>query len=103
MPSYIAEEQRGTEARILNALFPAILQSLQLAHQAADQFGSRPRQPRVEHRPLEFRFDSRALESGGRIVLWKAQLFGVRTPAYVIPAAELSPDATCLSFHWAAD
>ncbi|MGW0810585.1 hypothetical protein [Nonomuraea sp. NPDC002799] len=60
MPSYIAEEQRGTEARILNVLFPTILQSLQLTHQAADQFGARPQQaqhlpigPRMEHRPTE--------------------------------------------------
>ncbi|WP_188191733.1 hypothetical protein [Nonomuraea sp. SYSU D8015] len=49
MPSYIAEEQRGTEARILNALFPTILQGLQLSHQAADQFGAPPRRPPMEH------------------------------------------------------
>ncbi|SEG93465.1 hypothetical protein SAMN05444920_108127 [Nonomuraea solani] len=61
MPSYIAEEQRGTEARILNVLFPTILQGLQLTHQAADQFGARPQQlqtlpmgPRMEHRPVEY-------------------------------------------------
>ncbi|UBU11804.1 hypothetical protein [Nonomuraea gerenzanensis] len=61
MPSYIAEEQRGAEARILNVLFPTILQGLQLTHQAADQFGARPQQahmlpmrPRVEHRPVDY-------------------------------------------------
>jgi hypothetical protein len=61
MPSYIAEEQRGAEARILNVLFPTILQGLQLTHQAADQFGARPHQayllpmgPRTEHRPVEY-------------------------------------------------
>ncbi|MGP4093513.1 hypothetical protein [Nonomuraea sp. KM90] len=61
MPSYIAEEQRGAEARILNVLFPTILQGLQLTHQAADQFGARPHQqhllpmgPRREHRPVEY-------------------------------------------------
>jgi hypothetical protein len=61
MPSYIAEEQRGTEARILNVLFPTILQGLQLTHQAAEQFGARPQQaqqlpmgPRMEHRPMEY-------------------------------------------------
>lgn len=61
MPSYIAEEQRGAEARILNVLFPTILQGLQLTHQAADQFGARPHQPhllpmgsRLEHRPMEY-------------------------------------------------
>ncbi|MFI7707960.1 hypothetical protein [Nonomuraea sp. NPDC049480] len=48
-------------------------------------------------------FDSRSLQTGGHIVLWKAQLFGVRTPMYVIPAGDLSPDAKCFTFHWAAD
>ncbi|MGN9838908.1 hypothetical protein ACTMTI_12375 [Nonomuraea sp. H19] len=58
MPSYIAEEQRGTEARILNVLFPTILQGLQLAHQAAEQFGAPSQQPPtgpgMEHRPVEY-------------------------------------------------
>ncbi|MEW9551397.1 hypothetical protein [Nonomuraea sp. NPDC050783] len=49
------------------------------------------------------RFDSRSVRSGGNVVLWKAQMFGVRTPMYVIPIGELSPDAKCLTFHWAAD
>ncbi|MCK2212624.1 hypothetical protein MF672_002245 [Actinomadura sp. ATCC 31491] len=63
MPSYIAEEQRGAEARILNALFPEILQGLQLTHQAGDEFGAEPRRqpagPRMEHRHLEYRQPSR--------------------------------------------
>ncbi|MFG1704749.1 hypothetical protein ACFLIM_16305 [Nonomuraea sp. M3C6] len=53
MPSYIAEEQRGTEARILNVLFPTILQGLQLTHQAAEQFGARPQQQRPMDYPIQ--------------------------------------------------
>lgn len=47
--------------------------------------------------------DSESLRSGGHIVLWKAQMFGVRTPMYVIPTGDLSPDAKRFTFHWAAD
>jgi hypothetical protein len=55
MPSYIAEEQRGSEARILNVLFPTILQGLQLTHQAANQFGAAPpRHMPIEHRPFAY-------------------------------------------------
>jgi hypothetical protein len=48
-------------------------------------------------------FDSRSVQTGGAFVLWKAKLFGVHTPMYVIPAGDLSPDAKCFTFHWAAD
>ncbi|HUR07148.1 MAG TPA: hypothetical protein VM347_31700, partial [Nonomuraea sp.] len=63
MPSYIAEEQRGTEARMLNVLLPTILQNLQLIHPAAHQFGAPPMamtpmpipaEPLVEQRNLSY-------------------------------------------------
>ncbi|NUP01481.1 MAG: hypothetical protein HOW71_41775 [Nonomuraea sp.] len=54
MPSYIAEDQRGTEARVLNVLFPMILQGLQLAHHAAAQFGAPPRPLPMEQRPFAY-------------------------------------------------
>ncbi|MFD1536524.1 hypothetical protein [Nonomuraea guangzhouensis] len=47
-------------------------------------------------------FDSRSVQTGGSIVLWKAKMFGVHTPMYVIPTGDLSPDAKCFTFHWAA-
>ncbi|MFG1686758.1 hypothetical protein ACGFNP_41800 [Nonomuraea sp. NPDC049269] len=47
-------------------------------------------------------FDSRSVQQGGCIVLWKAKMFGVHTPMYVIPIGDLSPDAKCFTFHWAA-
>jgi hypothetical protein len=47
-------------------------------------------------------FDSRSVQTGGCIVLWKAKMFGVHTPMYVIPIGDLSPDAKCFTFHWAA-
>ncbi|NRQ32648.1 hypothetical protein HII36_12480 [Nonomuraea sp. NN258] len=48
-------------------------------------------------------FESRALQNGGAIVLWKAGMYGEPLPMYVIPISELAPDAKCLTFHWAAD
>jgi hypothetical protein len=48
-------------------------------------------------------FDSRSVQTGGNIVLWKAKMFGVHTPMYVIPTGDLSPDGKCFAFHWAAD
>jgi len=48
-------------------------------------------------------FDSRSVQTGGNIVLWKAKAFGVHTPMYVMPMGDLSADATCFTFHWAAD
>ena len=47
-------------------------------------------------------FDSRSVQAGGCVVLWKAKMFGVHTPMYVIPTGDLSPDAKCFTFHWAA-
>ncbi|MBF8186646.1 hypothetical protein ITP53_13010 [Nonomuraea sp. K274] len=48
-------------------------------------------------------FDSRSVRTGGNIVLWKAKMFGVHTPMYVLPTGDLSADAKCFTFHWAAD
>jgi hypothetical protein len=48
-------------------------------------------------------FDSRSVQTGGSIVLWKAKAFGVHTPMYVIPTGDLTPDGKCFNFHWAAD
>ncbi|MGR6915130.1 hypothetical protein ACU635_12865 [[Actinomadura] parvosata] len=83
------------EARILNVLFPTILQGLQLTHQAADQFGARPQQahllpmrPRMEHRPVEYQQHQQPFEPGWTFAQLAADRSFMDVAAVLMPVVQ---------------
>jgi hypothetical protein len=42
------------------------------------------------------------IEVGGKLILWKAKLFGVHTPMYVLPDLERK-EGKRVTFRWSAD
>lgn len=48
-------------------------------------------------------FDSDAMQANSCFVFWKQNYQGVKVPVYLVSGQDMTADAKCFNFHWAAD